>query len=140
MRRIRGGARIILEECRAATIAFTVRTETFTSKNVGDGWEAIACLCGWDMVDMRGAGEVGWLVCNMPRERMRLMSSCERLVKGRGLNYPFVCELLVGRCNNAQSRRRFPLRRTRSLCPESSSQFSFFGTFHWCIAWLGRLL
>jgi hypothetical protein len=85
-----------------------VRTETLARKYVGDGWETVARLCGWDVVDMRGAGEVG-LIRNMPRQRVRLMSSSEGLVKRRGLNYSLVGKLLVGRGNDAQSWRRFPL-------------------------------
>ena len=31
----------------------SVHAETVGSKYVGYGWESVACLCGWNVVDVR---------------------------------------------------------------------------------------
>jgi hypothetical protein len=48
-----------------------------------------------DMMDMRGIGEIRWLVCDVARWRIWLMTTGEALVKGSRLNYSFIGELFM---------------------------------------------
>jgi hypothetical protein len=55
-------------------------------------------------VNVGCARQVGRLVRDVPGEQLRVVSTREATAKGGGLDHPFVCKLLVGRRNNAQSR------------------------------------
>lgn len=80
-----------------AVSLLSVDPQAFTGENVRNRWQGVVGLGCWDVVDVRGVGEVRGLVGNMSCHWMGLMPASKALVKGCGLDDSLVGKLLVRR-------------------------------------------
>lgn len=103
MRRCQWRAVLARKERMAARVRVTGE---ILAKNIGDGRQAVVRLIGRDMMNVRSPCEVRRLVGDVARQRVRVVSPCERLAERGRLNHSLVGELLVRRRDNAQARRR----------------------------------
>jgi hypothetical protein len=76
---------------------------TWLAEDIGNWRETVGRLISGEVMDVRGARQVGSLVGEMSRQGLRVMSTGEGLAQGRRLNNPLVGKLLVGRRYDAQS-------------------------------------
>lgn len=103
------------------------------AEHIVNGWQAIICLISGDVVDVGGVGELGRLVGNVPRQRVRVVHASEGLVEGSGLYYALIGKMLVRRRDDGEAWGRLvPPRHARSFGGKVV-------LVNWAVA-LGRLL
>lgn len=106
--------------CRIQTVARTGFVVGDTGpKHVCNRRQPVGRLLRGYMVDVRCARKIRGLVGDVPGERVRVVSAGEGLAKRSRLNDTLIGKVFVGRCHDAQSRRRLVAsRHAGRLCGE----------------------
>lgn len=114
-------------------------SQVLRGEDIGNGREAVVGLCGRDMVNVGGAGEIRARVRDVTREGERLVTAGEGLVQGSGLNDSLVGKLFVGRSDDAQPRGSLSPRGVRGF-GSYESWLPLLCTVYWGVTGLRGLL
>lgn len=87
------------------------------SKDVTDGRKTVVRLVGRDVVDVRSVGEGVRLVCDVARERCRVLTASEGVSQGGRLDYSLVGKRLGGGRQDGKL-GLVPARQAGGLCCE----------------------
>lgn len=110
------------------------------AKHIGNGRQAITCLVGGHVVNVRGVGQLGRLVCDVASEGVGVVHASERLAKRCRLNNTLVRKGLVRGSNDGKARGSLvPARHAGGLRGEGVGAV-LVGRIHRAVALGGLLL
>jgi hypothetical protein len=85
-------------------------------EDIADWWQSIISLVGGDVMNMRRAGKVGWLIIKVTSVWSRVVAAGKAVAQRCRLDDSLVGKLLVRRSNDGKAWRRLvPSRHAR--CP-----------------------